>query len=119
MKKTITESRLNQIIAESVKKVLKEHSLDNEKETIDFYDFVDVLEKCGWSYFNSCEVVSKKTGAKGVRFDVEANSKKACPFDELMQKVQAAAYIPEKVVASWSTYRYAPEIKHYAIIILY
>lgn len=98
---------------------MKEHSLDNEKETIGFYDFVDVLDKCGWTYFDSNEVKSKTTGEKGVRFDLEPNGRNACPFEELMQKVKAAAAVPDKIIPSSSMYRYAPEIKHYAIIILY
>ena len=66
MKKRITESQLRQIVKESVKKALKEAEEENG-EALNFYDFVDILEKNGWNY-SGWQVVSNGQGQTGVRY---------------------------------------------------
>ena len=115
MRKTITESQLRHIVKESVKKVLREAEEENG-EALNFYDFVDILEKNGWSY-SGWQEVSNKQGQTGVRYRLlpERNASSA---DELIRQLQQAAVSPDCVIPSrWSS-RSAPEQNGLAVVIL-
>ena len=115
MKKTITESQLRQIVKESVKKALKEAEEENG-ETLNFYDFIDILEKNGWNY-SGWQVVSNGQGQTGVRYKLypERNASSA---GELIKQLQQAAVSPDVVIPSRWSNRYAPEQNGLSVVIL-
>lgn len=115
MKKIIKESQLRQIIKESIKKVLREADEENG-EALNFYDFVDILEKNGWSY-SGWQVVSNKQGQTGVRYRLypERNASSA---DELIKQLQQAAVSPDGVIPSRWSNKYAPEQNGLSVVIL-
>ena len=115
MKKTITESQLRKIVKESIKKVLREADEENG-EALNFYDFVDILEKNGWSY-SGYQEVSNKQGQTGIRYRLypERNASSA---DELIKQLQQAAVSPNGVIPSRWSNRYAPEQNGLSVVIL-
>lgn len=114
-KTTITEAELKNIIAESIKKVLREADEENG-EALNFYDFVDILEKNGWSY-SGYQEVSNKQGQTGIRYRLypERNASSA---DELIKQLQQAAISPNGVIPSRWSNRYAPEQNGLSVVIL-
>lgn len=113
-------SIVNEELGRIVKKQLKEdvEGEDEEpSEAVDFYEFVDALENCGWSYSNFYDVTGRN-GETGVRYEVNADSGESCPFEELVNKVKSIASDPNKVVASQGQSKSAPEIKSASIVIL-
>lgn len=127
---SLNEENLKTIIKECIKNCLNEiEDFDSEPEmedddnvseeaAIDFYDFYDILENCGWSFSDFEEVQSKDTGKSGLRYRVHKDSKDSCDFEELVAKVKEAATNPDGIIPSTGHYRYAPEIKASSIIIL-
>lgn len=115
MKKTITESQLRQIVKESIKKVLREAEEENG-ESLNFYDFVDILEKNGWSY-SGWQVVSNKQGQTGVRYRLYPG-RNASNADELINQLQQAAVSPDCVIPSKWSNKFAPEQSGLAVVIL-
>lgn len=115
MKKTIKESQLRQIVKESIKKVLREADEENG-EALNFYDFVDILKKNGWSY-SGYQEVSNKQGQTGIRYRLypERNASSA---DELIKQLQQAAVSPDGVIPSRWSNRYAPEQNGLSVVIL-
>ncbi len=115
MRKTITESQLRQIVKESVKKVLREADEENG-EALNFYDFVDILKKNGWSY-SGYQEVSNKQGQTGIRYRLypERNASSA---DELIKQLQQAAVSPDGVIPSRWSNGYAPEQNGLSVVIL-
>lgn len=114
-KTTITEAELKNIIAESIKKVLREADEENG-EALNFYDFVDILEKNGWSY-SGYQEVSNKQGQTGIRYRLypERNASSA---DELIKQLHQAAVSPNGVIPSRWSNRYAPEQNGLSVVIL-
>ena len=112
---TITESQLRQIVKESIKKVLRKADEENG-EALNFYDFVDILEKNGWSY-SGYQEVSNKQGQTGIRYRLypERNASSA---DELIKQLQQAAVSPNGVIPSRWSNRYAPEQNGLSVVIL-
>lgn len=96
-------------------KPLDEESLvGNENH---FGKFVDVLEKCGWSYTDFNDVRSKSTGQTGTRFVIERDKDNSCDLSELQQNLKRV--IPEKLlVFSTGQHRYAPELSKKSVILL-
>ena len=96
-------------------KPLEENELDNSESN--FEKFVDVLEKCGWSYTDFNDVRSKSTGQTGTRFVIERDKDKSCELSELQQNLKRV--IPEKLlVFSTGQHRYAPELSKKSVILL-
>ena len=109
----ITESELKNIVSSMVKEHLNRINEDSDydKSNAVFENgdiFVDLLERCGWSYI-ACQDV----GNGYVRFVVTPNAH-AISFDELVNKVIAKL---GDVRTGTATHRYAPEIKYNTIII--
>ena len=109
----ITESELKNIVSSMVKEHLNRVNEDSDydKSNAEFENgdiFVDLLERCGWSY-----IACQEVGNGYVRFVVTPNAH-AISFDELVNKVIAKL---GDVRTGTATHRYAPEIKYNTIII--
>ena len=104
------ESKLRRIVGESMNRVLKEN-----KEQPDFYDFIDILERNGWSYSDFHDVQTKD-GRTGTRFIVYKDDKSSSDFETLQQDLQKL--FGDHVDFGIAQYRYASEIKHRTVIIL-
>ena len=65
----LTESQLHKVIKESIKKILKEETL----EVPDFIDIVDLLDYSGWKYSDKYGVTNNRTGQKGLAVVIEPN----------------------------------------------
>ena len=88
-----------------------------EDEEFDFYTFIDILEKNGWSYSGSDDVHNKQ-GQTGVRYNVYPDNKHSTDFDDLVRQLQDAAGSADVIIPGKATYRYAPEIKRLTITVL-
>ena len=123
MQESAVKSKIMSIVNEElgriVKKQLKENSEEENDsvEGIDFYTFVDILDNCGWSYSNFYDVTGKN-GETGTRYEINADSGNACPFEELMNKIKSAANNPNKVIASQGHSKSATELKRASIVII-
>lgn len=106
----MNESKLKRIVKESMNRVLKEN-----KEQPDFYDFIDILERNGWSYSDFHDVQTKD-GRTGTRFIVYKDDKSSSDFETLQQDLQKL--FSDHVDFGIAQHRYAPEIKHRTVIIL-
>ncbi len=118
MKKVIKlkEQDLQNIIRESVNRILKENNSGEEderdiEEGIDFYTFIDILEKHGWSYSNNYEKPMNSNGFLSC-FVVNANSNKSSDFQTLVQDLKQNAVNPSVILVGKRTAQSAPEIKH-------
>lgn len=106
-------------IKKKVLKIISEAYMDEEsedEESLNFYDFVDILEKNGWDYIGWSEVTGPQ-GQKGVRYPLYQH-KGASSFDDLISQLQQAAVSPDCVIPTQGVNRYAPEQKVSAVIIL-
>lgn len=106
----LTESQLHKIIKKCI----------NEAQNVDFYEFVDLLERNGWAYSNYYEV-SNKSGQTGIRYELEKypnnlDGVKPVSVEELEQDLKNT--FGDGVIISKGHYRYAPEIKNISVIIL-
>lgn len=83
-------------------------------EAIDFYDFMNICHSNGWDWHSRMEVSNgSQTGTRYV-FD----KGKGCSFDDLVNQIKQKADYPNGIIPGTATYKYAPEIKYYTIIIL-
>ena len=115
----LTESQLHNMICESVKTTLNEvfgieWNRGNDDEWDDEYDnessfltFVNVLEDCGWSYFNYQDL------GDVTRYTLEKD-RNGCDVETL--KAKLTEVIPD-IQFGEAQYRYAPEIKHITAIL--
>ena len=87
-----------------------------DEESLDFYDFIDILEKNGW-YYSGWTEVTMPQGQTGVRYRLYPN-KGASSFDDLISQLQQAAVSPDCVIPTQGVNRYASEQKVLAVIIL-
>jgi len=87
-------------------------------EAIDYFgDFVDVLEQCGWAYYDFQDVQSKSTGKTGTRFLLDKYNTNACTAEELKKCILQT--IPQQyVVFNNAQHRYAPELNKMTVVIL-
>lgn len=104
------------------KLVANQEGLNESEETEDegndyFGDFVDVLEQCGWAYYNFQDVQSKSTGKTGTRFSLDKYNANACTAEELKERILQT--IPQQyVVFGNAQHRYAPELNKMTVVIL-
>lgn len=93
-------------------------SEETEGEGNDYFgDFVDVLEQCGWAYYNFQDVQSKSTGKTGTRFSLDKYNANACTAEELKERILQT--IPQQyVVFGNAQHRYAPELNKMTVVIL-
>lgn len=84
---------------------------------IDFYDMIDIMEECGWSYTDFHEVSNRK-GMSGIRYVCHADNKDSASFDELVGMLRKAAGYDKAIVTGTRTYKYAPENKANYFIVL-
>ena len=104
------------------KLVVNQEGLNESEETEDegndyFSDFVDVLEQCGWAYYNFQDVQSKSTGKTGTRFSLDKYNANACTAEELKERILQT--IPQQyVVFGNAQHRYAPELNKMTVVIL-
>jgi hypothetical protein len=93
-------------------------SEETEDEGNDYFgDFVDVLEQCGWAYYNFQDVQSKSTGKTGTRFSLDKYNANACTAEELKERILQT--IPQQyVVFGNAQHRYAPELNKMTVVIL-
>lgn len=89
------------------------------KETIAFYDFVNILDQYGWAYHCFTDITAKN-GRTGTRYNISkyAINHPSRPFEELAEALKKAANDPDSIILSETHYRVAPEIKHHTITIL-
>lgn len=86
-----------------------------ELEAIDFYDFENICHSNGWDWHDSFDVNNGQQ--YGIRY-VFAQGK-GCTFEELVSQIKQKANDPNGIIAGTAKHRYAPEIKHYSIIVLF
>jgi DNA-binding winged helix-turn-helix (wHTH) protein len=104
------------------KLVVNQEGLNESEETEDegndyFGDFVDVLEQCGWAYYNFQDVQSKSTGKTGTRFSLDKYKPNACTAEELKERILQT--IPQQyVVFGNAQHKYAPELNKMTVVIL-
>ena len=104
------------------KLVVNQEGLNESEETEDegndyFGDFVDILEQCGWAYYNFQDVQSKPTGKTGTRFSLDKYNTNACTAEELKERILQT--IPQQyVVFGNAQHRYAPELNRMTVVIL-
>jgi DNA-binding winged helix-turn-helix (wHTH) protein len=104
------------------KLVVNQEGLNESEETEDegndyFGDFVDVLEQCGWAYYNFQDVQSKSTGKTGTRFSLDKYNANACTAEELKERILQT--IPQQyVVFGNAQHKYAPELNKMTVVIL-
>jgi hypothetical protein len=93
-------------------------SEETEDEGNDYFgDFVDVLEQCGWAYYNFQDVQSKSTGKTGTRFSLDKYKPNACTAEELKERILQT--IPQQyVVFGNAQHKYAPELNKMTVVIL-
>lgn len=93
-------------------------SEETEGEGNDYFgEFVDVLEQCGWAYYNFQDVQSKSTGKTGTRFSLDKYNANACTAEELKERILQT--IPQQyVVFGNAQHRYAPELNRMTVVIL-
>ena len=111
----VTESNLNRIISECVKKILQENNMP--KDNFDL--FLDILDECGWSYFNYNKVHGKdKLGRNrtGERFLLDKKSLNASDNSVLIEKLKNT--FNDDIVISKAYYKYGPEISYNTVILL-
>jgi hypothetical protein len=106
----LNESQLHRIVGKSMNRVLKENA-----NVPDFYDFIDILERNGWSY-SDYQNVQTKDGRSAKRYIVYKDDKNSSDFKTLQQGLKNT--FGDNVDFGIAQYRYAPEIKHYTVIIL-
>jgi hypothetical protein len=85
--RVLTESNLHRIVSECVKKILQENNMSEDN----FDLFLDILDECGWSYFNYNKVHGKdKLGRNrtGERFLLDKKSLNACDNSFLIEKLK-------------------------------
>jgi hypothetical protein len=87
-------------------------------EAIDYFgDFVDILNECGWAYYDFQGVQSKSTGKTGTRFSLDKYNANACTAEELKERILQT--IPQQyVVFGNAQHRYAPELNRMTVVIL-
>lgn len=113
--RVLTESNLHRIISECVKKILKENNMSKDN----FELFLDILDECGWSYFNYNKVHGKdKLGRNrtGERFVLDKKSLNACDNSVLIEKLKNT--FNDDIVISKAYYKYGPEISYNTVILL-
>lgn len=113
--RVLTESNLHRIISECVKKILKENNISKDN----FELFLDILNECGWSYFNYNKVHGKdKLGRNrtGERFFIDKKNLNACDNSILIEKLKNT--FNDDIVISKAYYKYGPEISHDTVILL-
>lgn len=86
---------------------------------MDFLDFVNILEECGWAYHDFMDVVSKE-GRTGTRYVLSENyyDQRTLPFETLQKKLLAAEQDKRSVIFSAAQHKYASEIRYPTVIIL-
>lgn len=113
--KVLTESNLHRIVSECVKKILQENNMSEDN----FDLFLDILDECGWSYFNYNKVHGKdKLGRNrtGERFLLDKKSLNACDNSVLIEKLKNT--FNDDIVISKAYYKYGPEISYNSVILL-
>ncbi len=111
----LTESNLHKIISECVKKILQENNMSKDN----FELFLDILDECGWSYFNYNKVHGKdKLGRNrtGERFLLDKKSLNACDNSVLIEKLKNT--FNDDIVISKAYHKYGPEIIYNSVILL-
>ena len=104
------------------KLVVNQEGLNESEEIEDegndyFGDFVDVLEQCGWAYYDFQDVQNKSTGKTGTRFSLDKYNTNACTAEELKKRILQT--IPQQyVVFGNAQHRYAPELNKMTVVIL-
>lgn len=113
--KVLTESNLHRIVSECVKKILQENNMSEDN----FELFLDILDECGWSYFNYNKVHGKdKLGRNrtGERFLLDKKSLNACDNSVLIEKLKNT--FNDDIVISKAYYKYGHEISYNTVILL-
>jgi hypothetical protein len=113
--RVLTESNLHRIVSECVKKILQENNMSEDN----FDLFLDILDECGWSYFNYNKVHGKdKLGRNrtGERFLLDKKSLNACDNSVLIEKLKNT--FNDDIVISKAYYKYGPEISYNTVILL-
>lgn len=111
----LTESNLHKIVSECVKKILQENIMSKDN----FELFLDILDECGWSYFNYNKVHGKdKLGRNrtGERFLLYKKSLNACDNSVLIEKLKNT--FNDDIVISKAYHKYGPEISYNSVILL-
>lgn len=111
----LTESNLHKIVSECVKKILQENNISKDN----FELFLDILNECGWSYFNYNKVHGKdKLGRNrtGERFLLDKKSLNACDNSVLIEKLKNT--FNDDIVISKAYHKYGPEISYNSVILL-
>ena len=111
----LTESNLHKIVSECVKKILQENNMAKDN----FELFLDILDECGWSYFNYNKVHGKdKLGRNrtGERFLLDKKSLNACDNSVLIEKLKNT--FNDDIVISKAYHKYGPEISYNSVILL-
>ena len=112
----IKYQKLNSIVQKCVNEAFDEYdNTDNEEEAIDFHTFETICSRNGWEWYDSFEVHNPE-GQTGVRY---LFSKGDCQFDELVKQIKESAKDPNGIISGVATHKYAPEIKHPYIIVLF
>lgn len=88
-----------------------------ENPSLNFDDFVKILEKNGWSYSNFSEVEDPQ-GQTGVRYNVQPDGDNSSDIETLVNELRDAAGSPDSIILSKGHHRYAPEIEFWSIIVL-
>jgi hypothetical protein len=113
--RVLTESNLHRIVSECVKKILQENNMSEDN----FDLFLDILDECGWSYFNYNKVHGKdKLGRNrtGERFVLDKKSLNACDNSVLIEKLKNT--FNDDIVISKAYHKYGPEISYNTVILL-
>lgn len=113
--RVLTESNLHRIVSECVKKILQENNMSEDN----FDLFLDILDECGWSYFNYNKVHGKdKLGRNrtGERFLLDKKSLNACDNSVLIEKLKNT--FNDDIVISKAYYKYGHEISYNTVILL-
>jgi hypothetical protein len=111
----LTESNLHKIVSECVKKILQENNMSKDN----FELFLDILDECGWSYFNYNKVHGKdKLGRNrtGERFLLDKKNLNACDNSVLIEKLKNT--FNDDIVISKAYHKYGPEISYNSVILL-
>lgn len=121
MKQTIrlTESELNNLIGESVKRVLGEtleNGVDDISESISFDRMNQIFDELGISIIGQRDVENRNTGDTGTRY--ELNTPKGLDIKMLENRLKEAAEYPDGVIVSTGNHRYAPEMTRISVVVV-
>lgn len=116
----LTESQLKKLIKESALRLIKEDIYaeyeDESEAAIDFNDFIDVCNEHGISYDIYGGVNFKNGDFAGMRYTF--HPAKGFDVESFVEDIKSRATNPDGIIYQEGNYRYAPEIKIFAITIL-